>query len=253
VPQLEQSIVQQENALSVLVGRNPGPIARGTTIIELAAPVVPAGLPSDLLERRPDLRQAERALMAANARIGAAKALYYPSIPLTAAFGTASPKLSDLFTGPARIWSYAGAITGPIFTAGSIAGQVYTAEGVQRETLANYQRAVQTAFQETDDALIGVQKSGEARDAQKLQVDALGRYALLSRRKYEGGYTSYLEVLDAERSLFNAELAYSQTLGAALLQQVALLKALGGGWVEVADKGAIQPRADAASTPSVFP
>ena len=253
VPQLEQAIAQQENALSVLLGRTPGAIARGTPIEQLAAPVVPAGLPSDLLERRPDLRQAERALMAANARIGAAKALYYPSIPLTGLFGVASPNLSDLFSGPARIWTYAGAITGPIFTAGGIAGQVYTAEGVQRETLASYQKAVQVAFQETDDALIGVQKTGQTRDAQKLQVDALSRYAVLSRRKYEGGYTSYLEVLDAERSLFNAELQYSQSLGDALLQNVALIKALGGGWVEVADQGAIQPRAQAASTPAIFP
>ena len=124
---------------------------------------------------------------------------------------------------------------------------------MQREALANYQKAVQVAFQETDDALVGVLKTGETRDAQKLQVDSLAHYALLSRRKYEGGYTSYLEVLDAERSLFTAELQYSQALGNALLQNVALIKALGGGWVEVADKGAIQPRADAASTPAIFP
>ena len=253
VPQLEQAIAQQENALSVLLGRNPGEVARGNAITNLAAPVVPAGLPSDLLERRPDLRQAERALIAANARIGAAKALYYPRIPLTGAFGVASPSLSDLFSGPARIWSYVGAITGPIFTAGGIAGQVYSAEGVQREALATYQKAVQSAFQETDDALIGVLKSGQARDAQRLQMDALGRYAVLSRRKYEGGYTSYLEVLDAERSLFTAELQYSQAVAGALLQNVALIKALGGGWVEVADQGASQPRAQAASDPPLFP
>jgi multidrug efflux system outer membrane protein len=253
VPQLEQSIAQQENALAVLLGRNPGSIARGAAIGDLAAPLVPAGLPSDLLERRPDLRQAERALMAANARIGAAKALYYPSIPLTAAFGSASSSLSDLFSGPARIWSYAGAITGPIFSAGGIAGQVLTAEGVQREALANYQKAVQAAFQDTDNALIGVMKTYEARDAQKTQVDALARYALLSRRKYEGGYTSYLEVLDAERSLFNAELAYSQAQGDALLQNVALVKALGGGWVDVADQGAPPPVVQAASTPRPYP
>ena len=128
IPQIELQIAQTENALSILLGRNPGPIARGKSIDELALPTVPAGLPSQLLERRPDLMQSEQQLVAANAQIGAAKALYFPTISLTGAFGSASSDLSNLFTGPARIWSYAGQIVGPIFTFGAVSGQVAQAE-----------------------------------------------------------------------------------------------------------------------------
>ena len=241
VPQLEQSAAQQENALSVLVGRNPGPIVRGRAINELAMPPVPAGLPSELIERRPDLLAAEQSLVAANARIGAAKAAYFPTISLTGAFGAASRSLSDLSGGAARVWSYGADISLPIFTAGAIAGQVTSAEAAQRESLARYRRAVQTGFQETEDALVGVAKSAQARDAAQLQVDALSTYARLARRKYEGGYTSYLEVLDAERSLFNAQLDLAQSQANVLLQATALYKSLGGGWVDLADQKTPKP------------
>ena len=138
VPATERAIAQSENALAVLIGRNPGPIPRGRTVDELTLPGVPAGLPSDLLERRPDIRQAEQNLIAANARIGAARALYYPTISLTGLLGTASTELGDLFSGPARVWSFAGSLTGPIFTGGAIRGTVEQAEAQQRQLLATY-------------------------------------------------------------------------------------------------------------------
>jgi multidrug efflux system outer membrane protein len=253
VPDSEQRIAQQEDALSVLVGRVPGPVERGHAIDELAAPAVPAGLPSELLERRPDLRQAEQSLISANAQIGAAKALYFPQISLTALFGFASTPLSNLFDGPARTWSFAGSLTGPIFTAGSIAGQVQTSEGARREAAANYQKAIKSAFQDTEDALIGVRKTAESLDAQKLNVESLRVYAHTARQRYEGGYTSYIEVLDAERSLFNSEITLAQSQSLALGQYVALYKALGGGWVDLADKGARQPGVTVGETPRAFP
>jgi len=249
----EQRIAQQEDALSVLIGRNPGPIERGRAIDALAAPAVPAGLPSDLLERRPDIRQAEQELIAANARIGAAKALYYPSISLTGLFGVASTSLSDLWTGPAKTWAYAGQLTMPIFTGGSIAGQVQASEGARRVAQANYRKAIQSAFQDTEDALVGVRKSAQSLDAQKMEVQALGTTARMARLRYEGGYTSYLEVLDAERSLFAGEILLAQTQAAALGEHVALYRALGGGWVGLADQGAQQPAVQVGATPSPLP
>ncbi|MFM0055966.1 efflux transporter outer membrane subunit [Paraburkholderia phytofirmans] len=235
IPQLETQIAQQEDALSVLLGRNPGPILRGRDLTDLAVPAVPAGLPSDLLERRPDLLQAEQNLVAANALIGAARALYFPQISLTGLFGTASGQFSKLFTGPARIWSYAGSLTVPIFTAGSISGQVSQAEAQQQQALFQYQQAIQTAFQEVDDALIAVQKSREQLVVQGRQVDALRTYSRLARLRFEGGYTSYIEVLDAERSLFNAQLSYTQTNGLVFNSLISLYKAMGGGWVVEAE------------------
>jgi outer membrane protein, multidrug efflux system len=236
IPQLEQQIGQQENALSILLGRNPQAIARDREIDDLGLPAVPAGLPSELLARRPDLRQAEQNLIAANALIGAARALYFPSISLTGLFGTASTQLSNLFTGPARVWSYAGSVTLPIFTAGSIAGQVKQAEAQQQQALFEYQKAIQVAFQEVDDSLIGLQKTRDALVVQGREVDALRTYSRLARLRYEGGYTSYIEVLDAERSLFNAQLNYTQTQGAVLTSMVNLYKAMGGGWVTDAER-----------------
>ncbi|MDR5754699.1 MULTISPECIES: efflux transporter outer membrane subunit [unclassified Caballeronia] len=236
IPQLEQQIAQQENALSVLLGRNPQPIMRDRELDDLAIPVVPAGLPSELLTRRPDLRQAEQNLIAANALIGAARALYFPSISLTGLFGTASGQFSSLFTGPARVWSYAGAVTLPIFTAGNIAGQVKQAEAQQQQALLEYQKAIQVAFQEVDDALVTLQKSRDALVVQGRQVDALRTYSRLARLRYEGGYTSYIEVLDAERSLFNAQLTYTQTQGTVFTSMVNLYKAMGGGWVSDAER-----------------
>jgi len=235
IPQIELQIAQQEDALSILLGHNPGDIARDRELDDLALPAVPAGLPSELLERRPDLRQAEQDLIAANALIGAARALYFPSISLTGLFGSASTRFSSLFTGPARVWSYAGAVTLPIFTAGSIGGQVTQAEAQQQQALFQYQKSIQVAFQEVADALVSLQKTREQLVVQGSQVDALRTYARLARLRYEGGYTSYIEVLDAERSLFNAQLTYAQTQGVVFTSAVSLYKAMGGGWVTDAE------------------
>ncbi|KVP44322.1 efflux transporter outer membrane subunit [Burkholderia ubonensis] len=243
IPQLEMQIAQQEDALSVLLGRNPGPIVRGRALAELETPAVPAGLPADLLERRPDLLQAEQNLIAQNALIGAARALYFPSISLTGLFGSVSAQFSNLFTGPARVWSFAGSATLPIFTGGNISGQVRQAEARQQEALYAYQKAIEVAFQQVEDALIGSQKSREQLAAQARQIDALRTYERLARLRYEGGYTSYIEVLDAERTLFNAELSYTQTRSATLTSLVNLYMAMGGGWVVTAERMTASPHA----------
>jgi len=251
IPLLEMQIAQQENALSVLIGKNPGPILRGRELGAMGSPAIPDGLPSDLLERRPDLLQAEQTLVSENALIGAAKALYFPSISLTGLFGTVSAQFSNLFTGPARVWSFAGSVTQPIFTAGNITGQVHQAEARQQEALFAYEKAIQVAFQEVEDALVSVQKTREQLEVVGKQVEALHTYARLARLRYEGGYTSYIEVLDAERSLFNAQLSYTQTQGAQLTSFVNLYKAMGGGWVVEAEKLSVPPAAAPmpASTP----
>jgi multidrug efflux system outer membrane protein len=236
IPPLENAIAQQENALSVLLGRNPGPIPRGANLANLQLPGIPAGLPSDLLERRPDLRQAEQTLVAANARIGAARALYFPTISLTGLLGGVSTQLSNLFNGAARTWAFAGAATVPVFTAGGIAGVVQQSEAQQQQALLSYQRAIQTAFREVEDSLIAQQKIREQLTAQGRQVEALRRYSRLARLRYEGGFTSFFEVLDAERSLFDVELAYVPTQGAVYASLIDLYKAMGGGWVVTAER-----------------
>jgi multidrug efflux system outer membrane protein len=232
IPYYEKQIAYQENALCVLLGRNPGPIPRGKTIDALTLPPVPQGLPSDLLTNRPDIRQAEQNLIAANARIGVARALYFPAISLTGVFGWSSLNLSQLFSGPAKQWSWAaGTVTAPLFTGGAIIGQNITADAVQQEMLFTYQRAIQNAFREVDDALIDQRKTREQLDVQKRQVEALTTYARVARLRFDNGYTSYIEVLDAERSLFNAQLEYAQTQGTLFTAFVNLYKAMGGGWV----------------------
>jgi multidrug efflux system outer membrane protein len=241
IPDLEKRIRQQENLISILLGKNPGPIVRGKMIDAIALPAVPVGLPSDLLTRRPDVRQAEQALIAANARIGVAKAQYFPSISLTGFFGSASTELSDLFTGPAKAWSYAGSLAGPIFTAGKIKGSVKAAQAVQQQALFGYEQAVQNGFRELEDALIDQDRTRVQLDAQAKQVEALATYARLARLRYEEGYTSYIEVLDAERSLFNGQLSYTQTQDTLLRALVTLYKAMGGGWVVEADKRSVLP------------
>jgi len=236
IPQIEKQVTFQENALCQLLGRNPGPIARGKGMDELILPVVPAGLPSDLLEKRPDIRQAEQVLVAANARIGVARAQYFPTISLTGFFGWASTDLSNLFTGPAQVWSWSGSLTAPIFTGGAIMGQVKAAEAIQQQALLSYQSTIQTAFREVDDALVDQKLTREQLEAQQRQLDSLREYTRLAWLRYENGFTSYLEVLDAERSLFSAELSHAQTQGVLFGALVNLYKAMGGGWVVEADK-----------------
>jgi multidrug efflux system outer membrane protein len=234
VPVIEKLIGQQENALSVLLGRNPGPVVRDRAIDKLALPQVPAGLPSELLERRPDLRQAEQQLIAANARIGVAKAQFFPSISLTALLGTASASLSGLFQGAAKTWAWGGAVGQPIFTGGSLVSQLLVTEAQQKQALLQYQQAIQNAFREVGDALIDQAKTREQLAAQARQVEALRDYARLARLRYENGYTSYLEVTDAETKLFNAELQYTQAQGTLFFALINLYKAMGGGWVDEA-------------------
>jgi multidrug efflux system outer membrane protein len=236
IPQIEKQVAFQENGLSVLIGRNPGSIVRGRHLDELVLPAVPAGLPSDLLMKRPDIRQAEQALVAANARIGVARAQYFPTISLTGLFGWSSSDLSNLFKGAAKMWNWGGNLTAPIFTGGAIMGQEKAAEAIQQQSLFNYQKTVQGAFRDVEDSLVDQKRTREQLDAQKRQVDTLREYARIARIRYENGYTSYIEVLDAERSLFNAELSYTQTQGVLFQSLVNLYKAVGGGWVVEADK-----------------
>jgi len=235
IPDIERAIGQRENALSVLLGRNPGPIPRGLTIDELILPEVPAAVPSDLLERRPDIRQAEQVLVAANARIGVAKSLYFPTISLTGALGTVSTSLSDLFTGPARTWNFGASANIPIFSAGRIGGEVKASEAAQKQALYAYEQAIQNGFREVEDALIDRSKSKQRLDALERQVRALQNYARLARMRYDEGYTSYLEVLDAERSLFNVELSYTGSQNNLFRSLINIYKSMGGGWVERAE------------------
>ncbi|HRL75461.1 MAG TPA: efflux transporter outer membrane subunit [Candidatus Accumulibacter phosphatis] len=236
IPPLEKAIAQQENGLSVLLGRNPGPIARGRSIDELTLPAIPAGLPSELLERRPDLRRAEQDLIAANALIGAAKAAYFPTISLTGLFGYSSTSLSNLFQGDSKVWNYGLPISMPIFTAGALAGQLQSAEAAQQQALFTYQKAIQNAFREVNDALINQDRTREQLRAQRRQVEALQQYAATARLRYDNGYTSFIEVLDSERSLFNVQLQYTQTQQTEFQAMISLYLAMGGGWVNDADR-----------------
>ncbi len=236
IPQIELQIAQVEHALSILLGRHPGPIARGKSLLELGSPLVPSGLPSELLERRPDIAQAEQRLISANAQIGAAKALYFPSISLTGAFGAQSSQLSDLFKGTARVWSYAGSFTGPIFTAGAISGQVRQAEAAQRAALLDYQNAILNAFSDVENALASRRKLAEQLEAEQGLVDSLKEYDRLAWLQYNGGYTPYLTVLNAESQLFPAELSYAETKTSLLTAYVNIYQTMGGGWVTRAEE-----------------
>ncbi|HJV66935.1 MAG TPA: efflux transporter outer membrane subunit [Geomonas sp.] len=236
IPGIESQIVQVENALSILLGRNPGPVARGKTVYELSFPAVPSGLPSQLLERRPDLAQAEQNLIAANAQIGAAKALYFPTISLTASYGFASQYLDNLFKGPARTWNYGGSITGPIFTAGAISGQVQQSEAARKAALIAYQAAIQSAFADVENALVIREKLVEQIKAQERLVKANQEYERLAKLQYDGGYAPYLTVLSAQQQLFPAELNLAQFRAQLFTAYANLYKAMGGGWVTEAER-----------------
>jgi multidrug efflux system outer membrane protein len=231
IPPIERQIALTENALSILLGHNPANIPRGKSIDALILPPVPAGAPSSLLERRPDVRGAEQTLVAANARIGVARAQYFPTISLTGLFGYVSEELDKLLESSANVWSLGGSALGPIFTGGAISGQVRASEAVQRQTLVGYLQTVQSAFREVDDALISVQKSREQLAAEGRRVAALADYARLARVRYDEGYSSYIDVLDAQRSLFDAELQYVTVQGDVYTSLVNTYKAMGGGWI----------------------
>ncbi len=235
IPQIEQQIAAQENLIAVLLGKNPYPIPRGKAIDALALPPIPAGLPASLLERRPDLLQAEQNLIAANADIGAAKALYYPQFSLTGSYGSVSAAFANFLSGPAAAWTIAAGFAGPLFTAGSIAGQVQSAEAGRAEALGNYQQTVLVALRETNDALVGSVKKRDEAAAQAQRVASLREYARLSRVRFNNGYAGYIETLYAENELFAAELAAVRTYAEQYTQVVNVYKAMGGGWIDLAD------------------
>jgi multidrug efflux system outer membrane protein len=243
IPDLERQIAQTENQLSILLGRNPGGISRGRPLTgQTFPPTVPAGLPSALLERRPDVRQAEETLVAANARIGVAKAAFFPQISLTGFFGVESVALSDLFTGPSRIWQLGPSVTVPIFNAGRNRANLQLAEAQEREALIRYEQAIQQAFRDVENALVAHKKAREALAEQDAAVRASREALAIAELRYTSGLTSYLNVLDAQRTLFAAELAQSRTLGAQLVAVVQLYKALGGGWSQDGGQARVRHR-----------
>jgi multidrug efflux system outer membrane protein len=228
---LERLIALKENELGVLLGRNPGPVTRGRALEEQKLPgAVPAGLPSELLERRPDIREAEQTLAAATANIGEAKAMLFPRIALTGSYGFTSTEFDTLFDGPSKSWNIIGNLLQPIFNAGKNRRRVEITESRQRQTLYAYERTILQAFRETEDALVAYRKTGEQRAAQGSRVTAERKVLELAELRYRGGVAAYLEVLDAQRSLFGAELDEAQTIGSNLVSLVRLYKALGGGW-----------------------
>jgi multidrug efflux system outer membrane protein len=232
IADLERRIGQQEDLLSVLVGNNPGPITpRGKELIDQQrAPSIPAGLPSALLERRPDVRQSEQLLIAANARIGVARAAYFPDIALTASSGFQSSTLQNLFSGSSGLWNFAGTITQPIFTAGKLRSNVRLAEAQQQEALLTYQQTIQGAFRDVSDSLIAYQKNTEFRAQQELLAGSAQDAAQLSEMRYKAGTTNYLEVLTNETNYLTADLGLAQARLNEFLALVQIYKALGGGW-----------------------
>jgi multidrug efflux system outer membrane protein len=224
-------IEQQENFLSILLGRNPGDIQRGTPLISQSLRAeIPAGLPSSLLERRPDLRVAEQELVAANADIGQAKAAFFPQITLTGFFGFQSVALSDLFTGANKMWQFGPAVTMPLFTGGRLRGELKLAQARFEESLARYQQIVQNAFREVSDGLIAYQRTQEFRQKQQERTQAHRDATDMANIRYNGGVTSYLEVLYNEQELFSAELELAQARRNEFLSVIQLYRALGGGW-----------------------
>jgi multidrug efflux system outer membrane protein len=231
IPALEQQIEQQENLISILLGNNPGPITRGRTLTEQPhPPVVPAGLPSSLLERRPDILEAEQQLVAANAQIGAAKSLYFPQIALTGTAGYQSTALTSLFAGPAGFWTFGATLAQPIFNAGRLRSNVRLAEAQTQEAVLFYSQTVQGAFRDVSDALIAYRKTQEFSQQQKLLVDAARDATRLSHLRYSGGAASYLEVLTNDTNYFTSELGLVEAQLNEQLALVQLYKSLGGGW-----------------------
>jgi multidrug efflux system outer membrane protein len=231
ISDLERQIAQQEHYISVLLGRNPGDVPRGASLEQQAhVPEVPVGLPSTLLERRPDIRQAEQQLVAANANIGAAKAAYFPRISLTGSGGVQSPALSDLFTKPAGVWSIGAGLTEPIFNAGRTRSRVALSKAHQEEAVLAYRQTILQALREVSDALVGYRKGRDFREQQVLLNRAAADARRLAGIRYRGGATSYLEVLDSDTRMFSAELGVTQAELGELLALVQVYRALGGGW-----------------------
>ncbi|HEV2200506.1 MAG TPA: efflux transporter outer membrane subunit [Bryobacteraceae bacterium] len=231
IPTLQQAIEQTENQISLLLGKNPGEVLRGRSLTEQEMPPeVPPGLPSALLERRPDIRAAEQALIAANAEIGVAKAAYFPQISLSGFLGGQGTQLSSLFSGPSSVWNFTPQVTQPIFTAGRLKSNVQLSQAVRDSALIRYEKAIQTAFTEVSNALIAHQRIRESRVQEELLVSALQDRTQLAYVRYRGGVDTLLNALDSDRDLFQAELTLSQIRLNELDSVVQLYKALGGGW-----------------------
>jgi NodT family efflux transporter outer membrane factor (OMF) lipoprotein len=231
IPQLQEQIEQTENQISLLLGKDPGDIEREHHLNgDYVPPDVPAGLPSALLERRPDIRAAEQALIAANANIGVAKAAYFPQISLTGLIGGQSTKLVNLFSGPNRVWSFVPQITQPIFTAGRLKNNVRLAKAERDDMQIAYEKSIRTAFREVSDALIAHQRDRESRGEQEKLVTTLQDRKRLAYDRYRGGVDTQLNALDADRDLLSAQLTLEQIRYSELVSVVQLYKALGGGW-----------------------
>jgi outer membrane protein, multidrug efflux system len=231
IPQLKQQSEQTEDQMSLLLGKNPGNIERARRFNEeYLVPEVPAGLPSALLERRPDIRAAEQALVAANANIGVAKAAYFPQISLTGSIGGQSSSLARLFSGPNAAWSFVPQLTQPIFTAGRLKNTVRLAQAQRQDAQIAYEKSISTGFKEVSDALIAHQRTRESRVEQQKLVIALAERKRLAYRRYEGGVDTQLNALDADRDLLTAQLTLEQIRYAEIVSVVQLYNALGGGW-----------------------
>ncbi|BDC47966.1 RND transporter [Bryobacterales bacterium F-183] len=229
IPMLQKRIEQQENLISILLGRNPGPVARGLPLVQQPTPPqIPAGLPSSLLERRPDIRQAEQRLIAANARIGVAKAAWFPQISLTGTAGYQAYSIQGLFD--SKVYNVGAGLTQPIFNFGRIRNNIRLTEAQKEELIATYQQSVQQGFREVSDALIAIQKNREYRERQQALENAARQATELSRVRYKGGVVSYLEVLQSETTLFSAEIELAQARLDERLAVVQVYNALGGGW-----------------------
>jgi len=231
VPDIERQIAQQENTISILLGHNPGDVPRGLSLTDQPhPPEVPAGLPSSLLERRPDIREAEGNLMAATAQIGVARAAYFPQISLTGTAGYQSPALTNLFSGPAGAWNLAASLTQPIFEGGRLKSNVRLAEAQREQMVLTYQQTIQGAFRDVSTALVAYQKDREFRVEQEHLFESAKDAARLSEVRFKAGTTDYLEVLTNETNSFSAELELAQAQGNELVALVQLYQALGGGW-----------------------
>jgi multidrug efflux system outer membrane protein len=230
--ELERLMVQKENQISVLIGRNPAHIRRGRTLTEqVMPPAVPSGLPSELLQRRPDVVQAEQQLAAATARIGVAKAERFPQITITGLLGVAHPQLSRLITNDSAFGVVGPGLAGPLFNSTLLGYQQKAVEAQAREALAQYEQRLLVAFREVEDSLVAVKTARDQREAQQAQVEALRSAHRLATLRYKGGLANYLDVLIAQRSLFEAELALTATHRLHLVSIVQLYRALGGGWL----------------------
>ena len=236
IPDLEREIAQEEDAISILLGNYPQAISRGRPLVQQPLPPeVPAGMPSSLIERRPDIREAEQVLVAANAEIGVAKAEFFPQISLTGSGGGTfgrSSAFSSLMSSQVGVWSYGAQVSQPIFTGGALRGNLRLAESQHQQALLAYRQAIQNAFGEVSDALIGYQKLHQVRVRQEDTVTDLQESVRLSNMRYQGGTTTFLEVLDGQRALFSAELTLAQARGSEFQSLVQLYRALGGGWQE---------------------